>query len=367
MSLISDVFHHPFPVMLVYFVTARCNARCKMCFYSTNTSGAQELDLREVERVSKSLPHLRWLLLSGGEPFLRPDLGDLCETFLRNSNVDYLQIPTNGSLPDVIVGATERLVALPFCRQLVISVSLDHIGPKHDEIRQVKGLFSKATETIRALRQVSRTHKNLGVTVNVTCSTYNAEDLDSIIDYLDSNFDVDGLNLTLVRGNTPQPVAPPEVLRAYKRAYLRLLRDTRRYRYYHWPKKILAYGKDYLQFRLIVNAAEKNKYTLPCRAARNVAVMSETGQLYPCELRDDGLGNIRDFDYDMKKAWSSPAIRQARRQIALEKCFCTYECAMGPNLLFNPLWLPFAIGAGLVEWIRASLHHRGNPLAHRGT
>jgi molybdenum cofactor biosynthesis enzyme MoaA len=45
------------------------------------------------------MPDLFWLDIAGGEPFLRKDLAEIVSCF----NFEVLQIPTNGSLPELII------------------------------------------------------------------------------------------------------------------------------------------------------------------------------------------------------------------------------------------------------------------------
>ena len=69
--------------------------------------------------------------------------------------------------------------------------------------------------------------------------------------------------------------------------------------------------------------------------------MFSEGQVLPCELLiDKQIGNVRDVDYDFKKLWYSPKADEIRRYIRDTKCFCTYECFLTINILFNPLVLP---------------------------
>ena len=58
------------------------------------------------------------------------------------------------------------------------------------------------------------------------------------------------------------------------------------------------------------------------------------------------LGNVRDYDYDFKKIWYGPKADEVRRSISKGKCYCTYECFLTVNILFNPLMYPVI----LKEW-----------------
>ena len=64
------------PRLLTHTVTFRCNARCEMCD-SWKLPDQHELTLEEIERIYSELPPLDVVRLTGGEPFLRSDLGDI--------------------------------------------------------------------------------------------------------------------------------------------------------------------------------------------------------------------------------------------------------------------------------------------------
>jgi hypothetical protein len=69
--------------------------------------------------------------------------------------------------------------------------------------------------------------------------------------------------------------------------------------------------------------------------------MFANGDVLPCELLiDRKLGNVRDVGYDFKKVWYSKEADEARRFIRDTKCFCTYECFLTVNILFNPRMMP---------------------------
>ena len=71
------------PVQVTLFVTSRCNIRCKMCFYwePVENKSSHEISLEEIEKISQSMPNFFWLLVGGGEIFVRKDLHKIIEIF----------------------------------------------------------------------------------------------------------------------------------------------------------------------------------------------------------------------------------------------------------------------------------------------
>ena len=90
---------------IIFYVTNRCNFRCKFCFYYAEIEKGrkpEELTLEEIDKTSKSVGSLLQLSLTGGEPFARKDFDKLTEIWINNTKVKYITIPTNASMPDEI-------------------------------------------------------------------------------------------------------------------------------------------------------------------------------------------------------------------------------------------------------------------------
>jgi radical SAM protein with 4Fe4S-binding SPASM domain len=80
-------------------------------------------------------------------------------------------------------------------------------------------------------------------------------------------------------------------------------------------------------------------YMHPCQAAALFGVITSTGEVYPCEILDRPMGNLRDFDYDLKALWQQRNAEEVRRFISKTNCNCAYECAMTVNILSHPKYL----------------------------
>ncbi len=74
-----------------------------------------------------------------------------------------------------------------------------------------------------------------------------------------------------------------------------------------------------------------------CLAGVATAVVSETGELYPCEILDRSLGNLRDVDMDFQRLWQSPRARAFRREQRSSTCACTFETNVRTTLTLRPL------------------------------
>jgi radical SAM protein with 4Fe4S-binding SPASM domain len=117
--------------------------------------------------------------------------------------------------------------------------------------------------------------------------------------------------------------------------------------YDHFPFADFINAKRIVRHNLIAKIARDNEYQIPCYAGNLGGAMFANGDIYPCELLiDRKLGNVREAGYDFKKIWLGDEAEAARRFIRESKCFCTYECFLTINILFNPRMMP----AVLKEW-----------------
>src|SRR5213082_1375369 len=112
------------PVYLIIGLTYDCNSFCRTCFNweQLRKDKEHELSLDELKETFSSLGDLLFVVMSGGEPFLRRDLPEVCESLAT----------TLQRCPDT---------------QIVVNLSIDHIGEKHDWIRGVPGNYERARKT----------------------------------------------------------------------------------------------------------------------------------------------------------------------------------------------------------------------------
>ncbi|GAI40262.1 unnamed protein product [marine sediment metagenome] len=110
--------------------------------------------------------------------------------------------------------------------------------------------------------------------------------------------------------------------------------------YYDFKLGKLLLAKDMVMYDLVKKTFTENRFQSLCYAGSLSGVMSETGEIFPCELLNESMGNIREYHYDFKQLWMSPRANEVRRKIKKGKCFCTYECALNTNILFNIKYYP---------------------------
>ncbi|MEE2839289.1 MAG: radical SAM protein [Acidobacteriota bacterium] len=331
------VYKPGLPVSLIFFVTSRCNLLCTHCFYWEELNKKKdELTLSEIETISRSLPNLLTLSLTGGEPYLRADLPDIAAAFERNSKVRNIQIPSNGLLVDQVVSRVEDLMKKVRKARVSTGVSLDGPEDVHNRIRQNPKSYARALETLAELKKLKPHFPNLSVGVALTVSSANQDRLDEFYDLIDRELQPDAVTITLVRGNPIDPSLREVDFKRYQEFSQRVLRYRRAHRLTDSWMDRLVMAKEEETYRLIGEAAQAEQRISPCYGGELIGILSETGEVHVCETLDKSMGNIRDYEGNFAKLWRSERADSGRRFQKELGCQCTYECAMSINSLFNP-------------------------------
>ena len=334
------------PIYVILFVTERCNARCKHCFgsFSNNKQKIkEELTQEEIEKISKNAGNLLYLLPTGGEPFLREDLPHIINAFYKNNHLRNVGIPTNGSLTNRVVASVSRILSLCKDLRIGVDISIDALHEKHDEVRGFPGLFEKAITTYWQLKELEKKNKNLRVCVEITVSHFNQDSLFETYDYFMNTLKVDNLFVRLVRGNPREPDAKEVDIEKFEKFTLKVEQDLKNGLFYGhsaYPFSEFITARDIIGRRLTMQMVKEKRFQIPCYAGNLTGVIRSNGDVYPCELLDRKIGNLREYNYDLKLLWKSEKAKKIRREIRESRCFCTHECFITNNILFNPKMLP---------------------------
>jgi len=161
----------PGPVV-IWNLIRRCNLTCKHCYsISADKDFAGELSTDEVFTVLDDLKAFKVpaLILSGGEPLLRPDFFEIAR---RSKDLGlYTALSSNGTLIDAAM--MEKIVPIDFG---YVGISLDGLGKTHDRFRRMDGAFDLSLKALRLCRAA-----NLKIGVRFTLTQDNFADLPGLL------------------------------------------------------------------------------------------------------------------------------------------------------------------------------------------
>ena len=137
----------PGPVV-IWNLIRRCNLTCKHCYsISADIDFPGELSTAQVYRVMDDLRAfgVPVLILSGGEPLLRPDIFDISRRAKRMGF--YVGLSTNGTLIDE--NSIDQIAEIGYN---YVGVSIDGLRDTHDRFRRRVGAFDESIRGIRLCR-----------------------------------------------------------------------------------------------------------------------------------------------------------------------------------------------------------------------
>jgi radical SAM protein with 4Fe4S-binding SPASM domain len=328
-------------------LTKRCNARCPFCFYVSHdekNSGSDELSVSEIQKISQHLDELLWLAFSGGEIFLRSDLVEITRIFYKNNRPAIILLPTNGLLTDIIYERVEAIVKECPKSTIVVKLSLDGPEAVHDKLRGVDGSYQKTLKTCKALGGLLDRHANFELGINTVFCQANQDYVEETIDLVSTMEQVKTHTVSLIRGDVSQEDLKKVDLQKYKKIIEKLESNLKKKlaSTYRFKGAKLKAAQDILQRRLILETAQSNMRHTPCYAGRLNLVLTESGDLYPCEDFSEKMkfANIRDFDYNALKILNTDRSKDILAMIENKGCCCTHECYFMTNILFNPAMYP---------------------------
>jgi Fe-coproporphyrin III synthase len=344
----SKILHRQ-PIFLTVFVTARCGLNCGHCFYREELLQGDinnEMTLEEYDLFTKQTPNCPKLIITGGEPFLRNDLVDICLLFYQNkSRARQMTIPTSGQHTNRIVDLVNRL--LNECSELILEIqlSIDGIYEKHDSIRG-KGQFDKLMHTYNQLRPIQDRNERLRIRFNYTFSHKTQDHFAETYEFVTKNLNNPHFDMVLVRRTTIDPdFFVPADMKKYREATM-LLQQQERKKSNGILEKVLAERAEVERY-IISNHYQQKRVMSNCQAGTLTAIVSEDGEVRPCEILDTSFGNLRENNYNLEQVWKTNSAKQHRKNIKKEKCFCTFETCVRTTMVFQPQWLGKTIKAFL--------------------
>ncbi|MDD4894455.1 MAG: radical SAM protein [Candidatus Omnitrophica bacterium] len=174
---------------MVFFISFRCNLRCAMCYAWVKQKQIKELSIEEIAKIFDDkllINNLEIINITGGEPTLRDDLGQIVKIILQKCiRLKRIDISTNGVNTAQAVDQIERILALllPTDVKLTASISLDGVGKAHERIRGAGGIFVKIEETIDELKKLMSLYPFFSLGFNMTISKLNYSAIEEVKRY----------------------------------------------------------------------------------------------------------------------------------------------------------------------------------------
>ena len=154
--------------VVAWNITRTCNLNCVHCYSDSDSKKYDgELTTTEAKKFIDDCADFKVpvLLLSGGEPLMRPDVLELVE----HANRRHIRatLSTNGTLIDKKMAKDIKALNVGY-----VGISVDGLGGVNDKFRGHAGAFDKALQGIRNCSEIGQR-----VGLRFTINRYNFNDL----------------------------------------------------------------------------------------------------------------------------------------------------------------------------------------------
>lgn len=303
-KVVSNAVPEPTDASLI--LTYRCPMRCQMCnIWQHPTKKEEEICAADL----KTLPRLKFINLTGGEPFIREDLAEIVEECYRHT--ERIVISTSGWFEDRVVALARRFP------QIGIRISIEGLSQKNDELRGRPGGFDKGLRTLLTLRGMGLKDIGFGCTV----SNHNSGDMLALYRLsreLGMEFATAAFHNSYYFHKDDNVITNQDVV---CKDFEQLIRWQLAERH---PK---SWFRAWFNMGLI-NYVRGGRRMLPCEAGSANFFIDPWGEVYPCNGLEEkywmeSMGNIRTAG-DFMTVWRSERAAEVRAKVRT----CPKNCWM---------------------------------------
>ncbi|MHB9154493.1 MAG: radical SAM protein [Endomicrobiales bacterium] len=315
-------------------LTYRCNTACVMCNLRYLEKKGEELTAEEIARMVEGSTLLRFIsfvVLSGGEAWLREDLAVLVKYFKDRFPQGNILILSNLSDPALAVENLEKIKKEAGLDRVSVGSSLDGLGQAHDRMRGRAGSFEALKRSLETLREK---YPEIFFSLNFTLTPDNVAQMLPVFNWCRENryhisyqvmvqkketrrFEWDAAQFETVEAQIDEIIARTcadagitdsfESRLLANEGLLSLLLS------YHYIPRYLK---------------ERKRYFPNCPCGEKYAMLDPSGNLYFCPVHKDRIaGSVRDRRFD--ELWLSGETGAIRRFFNEKKCHCWLTCTNG--------------------------------------
>ncbi len=324
-----------------------CNSRCKTCNVWKKKS--DNLTISEYKQIFKKLgksPY--WFTLSGGEPFLRKDIVEICLELYKYTKPKIINIPSNGLLTNTIVKNVKLITEICSKSQIIVNLSIDNIEKKHDEIRGVPGNYVKVIDTFKKLKALNI--DNLAIGIHTVISKLNVEGFSAIANelmQLQPDSYITEIAEQRIELDTMDSDITPDII-SYCTAIDYLIHRIKNGEFKGMNKITQSFRIEY--YNLVKKILRDKTQVIPCYAGVTSAQISPDGEVWSCCIKAESMGNLRENDYNFKKIWYSKDMKKERRSIKNKECYCPLANASYTNMLMHFPTLTRVFYRSFIKW-----------------
>jgi len=320
-----------YPRVLIINLTYQCNSKCIMCNI-WKMKPKKELSLKDWKSVLQNpvFKKIKQLTVSGGEAFLYQDYVKTVKMMInRISSLKRLVLNTNGFAPNV----TENILKIAdYCKlrkiKLAVTLSIDEIEIKHDEIRRVNGGFDRVMKVLNKLKKAVDNGVEINLSVASVLMKNNINDYEEIKRYftnkdVNHNFQLIGFHKSYV--NNLEEKYSLDFRNESKIKIIEFLQKMGRktnFEAFYWNDMYKMY-KDY------------QRRETPCVFLKDGLVLDSLGDVYYC-LSTKPIGNFVKEKKSISEIYFDARNIEFRNNLWSTSCkYCNSGCDVTKSIAYD--------------------------------
>lgn len=272
------------PLELEIEITKKCNQKCIHCWNeSEKNSSLNSLNFDKILEMINEFRNFggQRVLITGGEPLLYERLEGILR-YCNEKDVRRLELITNGSL----INDSNADILSKYLKYVNVSIH-GHDSKSHDYITRVKGSFNRAMNGVKKLQK-----KGINSIIYFTVMRENFDSIPKMFNLIDE------LGCEAIRFSPVNLVGRAKNQEEMSLEGKKLLS--------HYISKL---GKE-KNIKLITSELSREDYEnidkykfFGCNALRSLIYIGANGEVYPCSLVRDSIGNI--YESSINQIWKS--------------------------------------------------------------
>ena len=221
--------------------------------------------------------------------------------------------------------------------EVIVNLSLDGVGEKHDSVRGVKGNFERAMRTYAGLKALKGRYKNFTLGVHTVISNFNVDEFENIYNFVRNEMQPDSFISEIAEERVEldtvgMGITPP--ISKYQPVIERLQEGIRQAEYSGVSRITQAFRDRY--YDIVKRTLVEKRQVIPCLAGVASAQIAPNGDVWTCCIRAESVGNLREHNYDFAATWRTAKANELRRSIKAGECYCPLANASYTNMLCHP-------------------------------
>lgn len=304
-------------LFLQIHITGKCNLRCKHCYIDEHSVDMSYKDFKmalkqfddfiRIQKKQTGKAVTAHIHLTGGEPFLHPEIGKILMLLIRNRHRYRFGLMTNGTLL-----TPKYLLPLKLLRPKAVQVSIDGTEDTHDAVRG-KGNYRKV---LKALDMLYRW--NFPSRVSFTANQQNFREFPQVAEICRQHHARTLWSDRYIPFEHVADIRPLDL--ADMEEYVRILRSEKN------KKENALCGLSVQNYRALqFIGSDNNPYC--CQAGENMITIDEYGNIFPCRRLPINCGNIHTESIRHVYEHNSTFINLRKHPLAGKCLLCKHRTA----------------------------------------